>query len=142
MLGDQLVVGNIDKQVVLEETLDLGEGLDAGERLAGGGRQGNVGDHDARLVVVRDDVRRELADLAHAERLVGEELDPDGAAVRDWVGLVGRGWGGELSQHGLAGTGGELKLCAARCFAKRCQLCCLVYVYIAIARMRSLCFLT
>lgn len=105
VLRNKLVVGNVYEQVILEEALNLGQGLYTGERLAGGGRKGNVGDHDASLVVVGDDVRRELADLAHAERLVGEELDPDGAAVWHWVGLVGSRWGGELSQHGFAGTG-------------------------------------
>lgn len=102
--GHELVVGNVDEQVVLEEALNLGEVLDRSERLAGGRGQGDVGDHDARLVVVGNGVLGKLADLGDAKLLVGEELDPDGAAVgrRVRVGL-GRGRG-VLAEHGVAGA--------------------------------------
>lgn len=87
MAGHKLVVSNVDKKVVLEEAFDLGEVLDAGKRLAGGGGQGHVGDHDARLVVVRDGVLCKLADLGDSKLLVGQELDPDRAAVGNRVGV-------------------------------------------------------
>lgn len=111
--GHELVVGDVDEEVVLEEALNLGEVLDRGERLAGGGGEGHVGDHDARLVVVGDGVLGKLADLGHAKLLVGEELDPDGAAVGGRV-RVGVGGGrGVLAHHRVGRAGGELKLAAA-----------------------------
>lgn len=109
----ELVVGDVDEQVVLEEALNLGEVLDAGEGLAGGGRQGHVGDHDARLVIVGDCVLCKLADLADAELLVRQELDPDGAAVGHGVRVGGCGGRGVFAEHGVAGTGGELEFGAA-----------------------------
>lgn len=72
-----------------------------------------MGDHDARLVVVADDVLGKSTDLGNAKGLVGEELDPDGAAVGHRVGLVGRRGRGELSEHGVAGTRRELEFGAA-----------------------------
>lgn len=108
--GHELVVGDVDEEVGLEEALNLGEALDGLEGLAGGGGEGRVRDHDARLVAVGDDVARELADLAHAKVGLGEELDPDGAAVGRRVRVGGRLGGQALAQHGFARVGGELKL--------------------------------
>lgn len=111
--GHELVVGDVDEQVILEEALNLGEVLDRGERLARGGRQRHVRHHDTRLVVVGDGVLGKLPDLRDAKLLVGEELDPDGAAVGHGV-RVGVGGGGSvLAQHGVGRAGGELKLAAA-----------------------------
>jgi hypothetical protein len=109
----QLVVSNVDQQVVLEEALNLGQVLDRGERLAGGGRQGHGGHHDARLVVVGDCVLCKVADLRDAKLLVRQKLDPDGAAVGHGVGVGGCGGRSVFAEHGVAGTGGELKFGAA-----------------------------
>lgn len=111
--GHEFVVGDVDEQVVLEEALDLGEVLDAGERLAGGGGQRNVRHHDTGLVVVRDGVLGELTDLSDTKLLVGEEFDPDGAAVGHGIRVGLCGGRRVLSQHRLAGTGRELELAAA-----------------------------
>lgn len=94
--GDELVVGDVDEEVLLEEAFDAGKVLDGHEALAGRGGQGGVGDHDAGLVVVADDVGQELADAGHAEGLVGDELDPDGAHVGDGFGVLRRRRGGVL----------------------------------------------
>lgn len=111
--GYELVVGNVDEQVVLEEALNLGEVLDGRERFAGRGGEGDVRDHDARLVVVGDGVLCELANLGHAKLLVGQELDPDGTAVGDGVGVgVGRGRR-VLAEHRLGRAGRELQLSTA-----------------------------
>ena len=93
------MVRNVDEQVVFEEALNLGEVLDGDERLARGGGEGHVRDHDARLVVVCDCVFGELADLRDAELLVGEELDPDWAAVWRWVGVGFCCWRGVFAEH-------------------------------------------
>lgn len=101
----ELVVGNVDKQVVLEEALNLGQRLDRSQRLARRGRQGHVGHHDARLVVVGDDVLCEIADLRDTERLVRQELDPDRAAVGRGI-RVGVGGGrGVFVKHAVARAG-------------------------------------
>ena len=113
MSWDQLVMRNVYQEIVLEEALDFGEVFHAGEGLAGCWGQGDVGDHDAGFVVVGDGVFGELTDLTDTELLVGEEFDPDGAAVGDGIG-VGFGCGRRvLLEHGVAGTSGELKLGAA-----------------------------
>lgn len=98
------MVGDVDEQVVLEEALDLGEVLDADERLARGGGERYVGDHDTGLVVVGDGVLGELTNLTNTELFIGEELDPDGAAVGGRIG-VGLGSGrSKLPEHGVAGS--------------------------------------
>lgn len=112
MAGHELVVGDVDQQVLLEEALDLGQVLDGGEGLACRGGQGAVGDHDSRLVLVGDDVLGEVADLTDAEGRVAEELDPDGAAVGGGIGVGVGLWGGVFSEHGVAGASRELELAA------------------------------
>lgn len=109
----QLVVRNVDQQVVLEEALNLGEVLHGGEGLASGGREGHGGHHDSRLVVVGDCVLCKVADLRDTELLVGQELDPDGAAVGHGVWVGGCGGRGVLAEHGVAWAGGELEFGAA-----------------------------
>lgn len=104
----ELVVGDVDEEVVLQEAFDLGEVLHAGERLAGGGGEGHVRDHDAGLVVVGDGVLGKVADLGDAEGLVLEELDPDGAAVGRRVRVGCRRRGCMLSEHRGGRAGGEL----------------------------------
>lgn len=96
---DKLVMGNVHEQIILEEALNLGEVLDAGEGLAGGGGEGLVCDHDAGSVVVGDDILCEAADLLDTEGFLGEELDPDGAAVGGWVGVSGGGWRCVTAEH-------------------------------------------
>ena len=68
-----------------------------------------MGDDDAGFVVVLEDVLGEFADFCDAEFVVGEKLDPDGAAVGDGVGIgFGCGWC-IFSEHGFARSGRELK---------------------------------
>lgn len=127
----QLVVRNVDQQVVLEEALNLGQALDGSKRLAGGGRQRHGGHHDARLVVVGDCVLCKVADLRDAKLLVGQELDPDGAAVGHGVGVGGCDGRGVFAEHGVAWTGGELEFGAA-VFGCMLAFAYVLYIYIYI----------
>ena len=107
------MVGDVDQQILLEERLDLGQVLDTGGGLAGGGGEGLVGDDDARLVVVGDDVLGELTELRRAEGLLVEELDPDGTAVGRRLRVCGGGKGSVLSEHRVGWAGRELEFPAA-----------------------------
>lgn len=114
MLGHELVVGNVDQQVFLQEALDLGVLRGDGHDLAGLGRKGDGGDEDAGFELVVGAVGDELLHDGHADgALFGAELDPDGAAFGNGVGVGGRGRGGELFNHGFRGAGGKLELGAA-----------------------------
>lgn len=97
-------MGDVDEQVVLEEAFDLGEVLDADKGLARGGGERYVGDHDTGLVVVGDGVLGELTNLTDTELFVGEELDPDGAAVGGGIGVGLGSRRSELPEHCVAGS--------------------------------------
>lgn len=114
VLGHELVVGDVDQQIFLEEALDLGVLRGDRHDLAGLGGQRDGGDEDAGFELVIGAVGDEfLHDRDTDGTLLGAELDPDGAAFGSGVGVGGRGRGGELFDHGFGGTGGELKLGAA-----------------------------
>lgn len=114
----ELVVRDVDEQIRLEEALDLGVGLDALECLARRGRERDGRHHDAKLVVVVNKKRRELADLRDTELLLVEELNPDGTDLgrRRLLHLAGGrvllGRGSVLANHGLARARGELQAVA------------------------------
>ena len=69
--------------------------------------------HDAGLVVVGDGVLGKLTDLTDTELLIGEEFDPDGAAVGDRIRIGIGSWRRKFLQHRIARSGRELELSSA-----------------------------
>lgn len=99
MAGHQLVMGDVDEQVFLEEPLDRRPLGKFGDLLLGGGRNVAAQNHHASSVVF---VGAELGELAHglcADAGVVVELDPDSADVGLRIGVIGGRGRRVLLQH-------------------------------------------
>ena len=111
--GHEVVVGDVDEQVLLDEGLDDGRQHD-GRHLHGRRRQRLLRDQDARVEAVLLQVLREVAHLLDAQRVVLGELDPDRADGWGRLGVAGRALRRVLGDHGGGGVGLERQARAAR----------------------------
>jgi hypothetical protein len=110
MFRHQLMLSNVDQQIFLQEDLDGTLLLDSSEAFEGGGGRGIDADHDAGVVVAVLDTVNERLRLLDTDRRVGEELDPDRAAVGGRAGFER----GVNFKHTLRGVGRETERFALR----------------------------
>lgn len=111
---DELVLGYVDEQILLEEPLDGGPLGELGDLLLGGSGDGDMGDEDAGLVVLVGAEAAELAHLLGSQVVLVEELDPDGANVGLRIGILRRSGRGEFLDHLGTWSRRELQFGAAR----------------------------
>lgn len=112
MFRDKLVAGDVNEQILLLEVLADAAGQGT-EEADGGGRDGGLGDEDARVEVVLVDEVVEGAHLLGADAAgVRAELDVDGTAVGLGRRVRFAREGGVFGGHGFCGTGLDLHLVA------------------------------
>lgn len=104
------MVGDVDEQVLQQETLERGEGAGRIDTLSCLGRQRTNRHHYAGLVVVARHIRCKTLDLLDAHGVVLHEFDVDGAALRLGRGVDGGRGRRVLLHHGLGGARGEGQL--------------------------------
>lgn len=107
---DQVVVGDVDEQVVEQETLERGKCAGRVDALSCLGRESTDCDHDSGLVVVARHISRESLDLLNAHSVVLHEFNIDGTALGHGSRVDGGGWWGVLLNHSLGGARGEGQL--------------------------------
>lgn len=110
MGGNKVVVGDVDEQIVQQETLERGEGAGRVDALSCLWRESTDCDHDSGLVVVARHISCESLDLLDAHSVVLHEFNVDGTALGLGSRVDGGGWWGVLLDHSLGGARGEGQL--------------------------------
>jgi hypothetical protein len=114
MLGNQLMMCNINQQVLLDEALDPRLRRDSRDNLERSWGNANTRDEDTGVKVAGSEMLGESAHLLDSYRRVGQEFHPNCADI--WGGgirIAGRDGVRVFLHHSVAGASGEAHSFAA-----------------------------